>query len=80
MCFAYIKYNTLIKGGFYMSIAYHKKTSKNYIQYTCRIEENILNHIKDISKAEDISINECINQSLKFAIDEYNKNNGTKRK
>lgn len=57
-----------------MSIAYRKKTSKNYIQYTCRIEENILNAIKDIAKKEDISINECINQSLQFAIKDYNKN------
>ena len=55
-----------------MSIAYRKKTSKDYTQYTCRIETTILNQIKQIAKSEDISINECINQSLQFAINEYN--------
>ena len=55
-----------------MSIAYRKKTSKDYTQYTCRIETTILNQIKQIAKSEDISINECINQSLQFAINDYN--------
>lgn len=54
-----------------MGIAYHKNTSKKYIQYTVRLEENILNNIKEISKKEDISINEVVNQSLQFAIDDY---------
>ncbi len=54
-----------------MSISYHKKTDKKYIQYTCRIEEEILNEIKNISAKEDISINEAINQSLLFAINDY---------
>jgi len=70
--FVQIKCITLLKGDLYMSIAYRKKTSKDYTQYTCRIETNILNKIKDIAKAEDISINECINQSLQFAINDYN--------
>ena len=54
-----------------MGIAYHKKTSKKYIQYTLRIEETILETIKDISNKEDLSINEVINQSLQYAIDNY---------
>lgn len=54
-----------------MGIAYHKKTSKKYIQYTLRIEEKILEKIKDISNKEDLSINEVINQSLQYAIDNY---------
>lgn len=57
-----------------MSIAYRKNTSKDYTQYTIRIETDILNNIKEIAKSEDISINECINQSLQFAIDDYKKN------
>lgn len=57
-----------------MSIAYRKNTSKDYTQYTIRIETIILNQIKEIAKNEDISINECINQSLQFAIDDYKKN------
>ena len=54
-----------------MGIAYHKKKSKKYIQYTLRIEETILETIKDISNKEDLSINEVINQSLQYAIDNY---------
>ena len=54
-----------------MSIAYHKKTDKKYVQYTLRIEENLLDKIKDISKKEDISINEVVNQSLEFAVKDY---------
>lgn len=57
-----------------MSIAYRKNTSKDYTQYTIRIETSILNNIREIAKTEDISINECINQSLQFAITDYIKN------
>ena len=56
-----------------MGIAYHKKTDKKYIQYTLRIEEDILEKIREISKKEDISINEVVNQSLQFAIEDYDK-------
>ncbi len=57
-----------------MGIAYHKKTDKKYIQYTLRLEEEILEKLREISKKEDISINEVVNQSLQFAIDDYEKN------
>ena len=58
-----------------MGIAFHKKSNKKYIQYTLRIEESILEKIKEISNKEDLSINEVVNQSLKFAIDDYEENN-----
>lgn len=58
-----------------MGIAYHKKTSTKYVQYTLRIEENILNKIKEIARKEDLSINEVVNQSLQFAIEDYEKGN-----
>lgn len=58
-----------------MGIAYHKKTSTKYVQYTLRIEENILNKIKEIAVKEDLSINEVVNQSLQFAIEDYEKGN-----
>jgi predicted HicB family RNase H-like nuclease len=54
-----------------MGIAFHKKTSTKYVQYTLRIEENILNKIKEIAGKEDLSINEVVNQSLQFAINDY---------
>lgn len=57
-----------------MGIAFHKKTSKKYVQYTLRIEDEILESVKKISQREDISINEVVNQALQFAIDDYTKN------
>lgn len=60
-------------GDYYMGIAYHKKTDKKYVQYTLRIEDSILDKVKEISKKEDISINEVVNQSLQFAITDYEK-------
>ncbi len=54
-----------------MGIAFHKKTDKKYVQYTLRLEENLLEKIKDISKKEEISINEVVNQSLEFAVQDY---------
>ena len=73
--FLYYKLVKLYKGDFIMGIAYHKKTSTKYVQYTLRIEENILNKIKEISGKEDLSINEVVNQSLQFAIEDYEKGN-----
>jgi len=58
-----------------MGMAYHKKTSTKYVQYTLRLEETILDKIKSIAKKEDLSINEVVNQSLQFAISDYEKNN-----
>lgn len=56
-----------------MSIAFHKKSNKKYVQYTVRLQEEILEKIKEIAKKEDISINEVVNQSLDFAIKDYEK-------
>lgn len=61
-----------------MGIAFHKKTEKKYVQYTVRLEENILDKIRLISDKEEISINEVINQSLQFAINDYEKTNSIK--
>lgn len=58
----------------FVGIAFHKKVDKKYIQYTVRLEETILDNIKAIAQKEDISINEVVNQSLQFAIDDYKKN------
>lgn len=57
----------------YMGIAYHKKTNRSFVQYTVRIEEGILDKLKHIAKQEGISINEVFNQSLHFAITDYEK-------
>ncbi len=57
-----------------MSIAYHKNSNR-FVQYTVRMDEKVLEGIREIAKKENISINSCINQSLQFAIDDYKKNN-----
>lgn len=56
-----------------MSIAY-QKNSDRFVQYTVRMDEKVLEGIREIAKRENISINSCINQSLQFAINDYNKN------
>lgn len=60
-------------GDFYMSIAYHKNSNR-FVQYTVRMDEKILEGIREIARKENISINSCINQSLQFAINDYKKN------
>lgn len=56
-----------------MSIAYHKN-SNQFVQYTVRMDANVLEGIREIAHKENISINSCINQSLQFAINDYKKN------
>lgn len=58
-----------------MGIAFHKKNDNKYIQYTVRIKEEILDDIRTIAGKENISINQVINQSLQFALNDYKNNN-----
>ena len=47
-----------------------KRTRKDYVQFTCRIEENLLEEIKHIVLDNDLeSVNSFINNCLKFAIE-----------
>lgn len=63
-------------GCFYMGIAYRKRTDTKYVQYTTRLREEILNKIREIAHKEDLSINEVINQSLEYAVKDYDKTKG----
>ena len=56
-----------------MEINYHK-TSRDYVQYTCRLDIELLEKIKNIARENKISVNECIHQSLELVVDNYNKN------
>lgn len=58
-----------------MGIAFHKQNDNKYVQYTVRIKEDILDNIRQIAQKENISINQIINQSLEFAINDYKKGN-----
>lgn len=51
-----------------MGMNFKKKSKKSYIQFTVRFEEDLLNDIRRIAKEENISINEVINQSVRFAL------------
>lgn len=62
-----ITYN--VNGWFKMSI-YHK-TSKDYIPYSFRIESDLLDKIREIAGKEDLTVNETLNQSLRFAVENY---------
>lgn len=59
-----------------MGIAYRKRTDTKYVQYTTRLREEILNKIREIAHKEDLSINEVINQSLEYAVKDYDKTKG----
>ena len=46
------------------------KRKKNYVQFTCRIEEEVLEEIKYIVLDYDLeSVNSFINECLKFALE-----------
>ena len=46
------------------------RKKKEYEQFTCRIESDLLDEIRDIVKKYRLaSVNEFINQCLKFSID-----------
>ena len=51
-----------------MGISFQKKSKKSYAQFTVRFEEDLLDTIRKIAKKENISINEVINQSVKYAL------------
>lgn len=51
-----------------MSINFKKKNKKNYVQFTVRFEEDLLEQIRKIAKKENISINEVVNQSVRYAL------------
>lgn len=51
-----------------MRVNFEKKSKKNYVQFTIRFEEDLLETIRKIAKKENISINEVVNQSVKYAL------------
>ena len=58
-----------------MSMAYRKRNTGKYIQYTIRVKEELLEKKREISYKEDISINDIFNQSLEDALKDYENNN-----
>ena len=56
-------------------MAYRKRNTGKYIQYTIRVKEELLEKIREISYKEDISINDIFNQSLEYALKDYENNN-----
>lgn len=53
-----------------MGISFQKKSKKIYIQFTVRFEEDLLDTIRKIAKKENISINEVVNQSVRYALND----------
>lgn len=52
-----------------MSLKFEKKSKKTYVQFTTRFEEDLMEKIRKVSKETDISINEIINQSVRYALE-----------
>ena len=53
-----------------MGVNFERKTKKSYVQFTVRFEENLLETIRKIAKKENISMNEVINQTVKYALND----------
>ena len=51
-----------------MSFNIEKKEKKNYVQFTTRFEEELLENIKKVSKEKNISINALINECVRYAL------------
>lgn len=45
------------------------RKKKDYTQFTARIETDVLDNVRKIVEDNNLSINEFINDSLKFAIE-----------
>lgn len=58
-----------------MGMAYRKRCDGKYIPYSIRVREDILEKIREISYQEDISMNDIFNQSLEYALKDYENNN-----
>lgn len=52
-----------------MGLSFRKKSKKNYVQFTTRFEDDLMEQIRKISKDTGISINEVINQSIRYALE-----------
>lgn len=52
-----------------MGLAFRRKDNKNYIQFTTRYEEDLMDKIREINAETGISINEIINQCVRYALD-----------
>ncbi len=45
----------------------------NYVQRTCRIEEELLNKLEELSYANNQSVNSIINDCIRFALENLKK-------
>ncbi len=50
-----------------------KVEKKNYVQRTCRIEENLLEKLEEISYESNQSVNSLVNNCIKFALENMKK-------
>ena len=45
-----------------------RKIKKEYEQFTCRIEVDLIDKLREISKESNISINEIISECIKYGL------------
>lgn len=46
-----------------------KMEKKFYVQYTCRIEEELLDKLKELSFENNQSVNSLVNDCIRFALE-----------
>ena len=51
-------------------INFEKKNKKKQIQYTIRFDEELLEKIREIANKENLSVNEIVNQSMRYVLNE----------
>lgn len=52
-----------------MGLSFRKKSSKNYVQFTTRYEEDLMIKIREIHNKTNLSINEIINKCVRYALE-----------
>ncbi len=52
-----------------MGLSFRKKSSKNYIQFTTRFEEDIMQDLRSLHQRTGLSINEIINRCIRYALE-----------
>lgn len=52
-----------------MGLSFRKKTAKNYVQFTTRYEEDLMEQVRKIHNETGLSINEIINKCVRYALE-----------
>ena len=52
-----------------MGLSFRKKNTVNYVQFTTRYEEDLMEKIREVNHKTGLSINEIINKCVRYALE-----------